>query len=117
MLNSQLLLAEQSATQLPNQLYAIGLVKNTHYYSSIQSLLCWSKLALLHPRNLLLIFAGREILAAYRVCKFICITIHLANKSVQTHLNRCLFDSLWSVGWSDLILKLAVYDNGGLVGI
>ena len=57
-------------------LYAIGLLKNTHYYS-IQNLLCWSKLALLHPKNLLLIFAGREILAAYRVRKFVCITIHL----------------------------------------
>ena len=81
-------------------LYAIGLLKNTHYYS-IQNLLCWSKLAFLHPRNLLLIFAGREILAAYRVRKFIYLTIHLANKSVQgvhvwTHLNRGFVNSLRS---------------------
>ena len=81
-------------------LYAIGLLKNTHYYS-IQNLLCWSKLALLHPRNLFLIFAGREILAAYRVRKFICITIHLANKSIQRthvwiHPNRGFVNSRWS---------------------
>ena len=81
-------------------LYAIGLLKNTHYYS-IQNLLCWSKLAFLHPRNLLLIFAAREILAAYRVRKFIYITIHFSNKSLQevhvwTHLNRGFVNSLWS---------------------